>query len=366
MILMNDFRSEPVALREAMYDAARRVIDSGQYVLGDEVASFEREWSALCRTKYAIGVGNGMDALEIIFRALGVGPGDEVITTPMTAFATVLAILRTGAEPVLADIERGSALLDEDSVLRCISAKTKALVLVHLYGQLGNMASWKELCDDHGIYLVEDCAQSHLASIDGDIAGSFGVAGAYSFYPTKNLGGVGDGGMIVTNDALVTEMALQLRNYGQSHRYSHPMVGLNSRLDEMQAAILRVRADYLDEFTLRRRSVAIRYDREIENVNIDKPTIPKDLASHVHHLYVVTTTHRDRLAEYLRVNGIQTLSHFPIPIHMQPPCKHLRRDPHGLAVSERHAETCLSIPCHPQLSEDDVSKIISTINSFEV
>ncbi|MEZ5555448.1 DegT/DnrJ/EryC1/StrS family aminotransferase [Haliea sp.] len=366
MILMNDFRSEPSSLREAMYGAVRRVIDSGQFVLGDEVASFESEWSARCKTSHAIGVGNGMDALEIIFRALGVGPGDEVITTPMTAFATVLAILRAGAEPVLADIEPSSALLDRDSVLRCLSSRTRALVLVHLYGQLGDMASWKELCADHGIYLVEDCAQSHLASRDGKVAGSFGAAGAYSFYPTKNLGGAGDGGMIVTNDGVIAEMALKMRNYGQSRRYSHPVVGLNSRLDELQAAILRVRADFLDEFTSRRRAIATRYHKEIENVHVDKLAPANELAAHVHHLYVVTTPYRDRLIDYLRFNGIQALIHFPIPIHLQPPCLHLRRDAHGLSAAEHHADTCLSIPCHPQLSDDDVSKVISTINRFEV
>ena len=185
MILMNDFKAEPPELRDAMVEAVRRVLESGWYVLGNEGLAFERQWASTCNVGHGVGVGNGMDAIEIALRALDIGPGDEVITTPMTAFATVLAILRAGATPVLADIDPETALLSIDSVARCVSSKTKALLLVHLYGQVRNMNAWLDFCAKHGIKLVEDCAQAHLATWQGKVAGSFGVAGAYSFYPTK-------------------------------------------------------------------------------------------------------------------------------------------------------------------------------------
>jgi dTDP-4-amino-4,6-dideoxygalactose transaminase len=203
MILMNDFKAEPQDLKDASLAAAKRVIDSGWYVLGQELTTFEKQWASICRTGFGVGVGNGMDAIEIALRALNIGPGDEVITSPMTAFASVLAILRSGATPVLADINPDTALLSLESVQRCISSKTKALVLVHLYGQLRDMNSWQELCKASNIYLIEDCAQSHLASWEGKVAGTFGEAGAYSFYPTKNLGALGDAGMLVTNNECV-------------------------------------------------------------------------------------------------------------------------------------------------------------------
>ena len=253
MIVMNDFKAEPPELREAMLGAARRVLESGWYVLGNEVVAFEKKWAAACGVPQAVGVGNGMDAIEIALRALDVGPGDEVITTPMTAFATVLAILRAGATPVLADIDPETALLSIDSAARCVSPKTKALLLVHLYGQVRNMNAWTDFCAEHGIKLVEDCAQAHLATWQGKVAGSFGAAGAYSFYPTKNLGAPGDAGMLVTNDAPLGQRAGRLRNYGQSVRYHHPELGMNSRLDEIHAAMLAERMKWLQRFTERRR-----------------------------------------------------------------------------------------------------------------
>lgn len=257
MILMNDFRAEPCALKEEVLASVSRVIESGWYVLGKEVDLFEQVWADLCAVPHAVGVGNGMDAIEIALRSLDIGPGDEVITTPITAFATVLAILRAGATPVLADIDPETALLDRDSVARCVSPNTKAIVLVHLYGQVRDMDAWVGFCDHHSIYLIEDCAQSHLAKWRGKISGSFGIAGAYSFYPTKNLGALGDGGMLITKHADLAERASRLRNYGQSVRYHHPEIGMNSRLDEIQAAILQVRLKWLPEFTVRRQKLSL-------------------------------------------------------------------------------------------------------------
>ena len=321
MILMNDFKAEPTALQEQIKAAVSRVIESGWYVLGNEVNVFESAWADVCGVSRAVGVGNGMDAIEIVLRSLDIGPGDEVITTPMTAFATVLAILRAGATPVLADIHEETALLDRSSVARCISPKTKALVLVHLYGQIRDMNDWINFCDQQNIHLIEDCAQSHLAASQGRVAGSFGVAGAYSFYPTKNLGALGDGGMIITSNPELADRSSCLRNYGQSVRYHHPEIGLNSRLDEIQAAILHVRLKWLPEFTRRRQEIAHCYHSQIVNPIIKKLAFPQVINSHVYHLYVVSCDNRDKLQEYLASCNINAIFHYPIPIHYQESCR---------------------------------------------
>jgi len=364
MILMNDFRAEPGELREAMSAAAARVFASGWYVLGKEVKAFEDQWAVLCGTRHCIGVANGMDAIELALRALDIGPGDEVITTPMTAFATVLAILRSGATPVLADIDAASGLLSPDSVRRCLSARTRAIVLVHLYGQMRNMDGWVTLCSEARVELIEDCAQSHLARWNGRVAGSFGVVGAYSFYPTKNLGAIGDGGALVTESEALALRVGRLRNYGQSERYVHPELGMNSRLDEIQAALLTERLCWLDRFTERRRTIVYRYNAAIANVRISFLAPPEQALSHVHHLFVVLCIEREALAKHLADRGVNTLIHYPIPVHRQASCEALARDPQGLSAAEAHAATCLSIPCHPQMSDDDVQQVIDALNSF--
>jgi len=361
---MNDFKGEPAALREAMIGAVRRVLESGWYVLGPELKAFEMQWAAICKTGHAVGVGNGMDAIEIGLRSLDIGPGDEVITSPMTAFATVLAILRSGATPILADINPDTALLSIDSVRRCITSKTRAIVLVHLYGQIFGMEDWQHLCKSHDLCLIEDCAQSHLASWNGQVAGSFGRLGAYSFYPTKNLGAPGDAGMLVTNEPLLAERASRLRNYGQSVRYEHPVLGLNSRLDEIQAAMLLERLQFLSAFTKRRQDIAVRYHQGIENSlvhTLERPIAPE---SHVYHLFVIRAQHRDALVDHLQAKGVQSLIHYPIPIHQQHPCEGLARDPEGLLMTELHASQCLSLPCHPQLSDQAVESVIYAVNTF--
>ena len=364
MILMNDFKAEPPELREAMLGAARRVLESGWYVLGNEVVTFEKQWAAACGVSHAVGVGNGMDAIEIALRSLDVGPGDEVITTPMTAFATVLAILRAGATPVLADIDPETALLSIDSATRCVSPRTKALLLVHLYGQVRNLKAWSDFCTKHEIKLVEDCAQAHLATWQGKVAGSFGTAGAYSFYPTKNLGAPGDAGMLVTNDAPLAQRAGRLRNYGQSVRYHHPELGMNSRLDEIHAAMLAERMKWLLEFTERRRQIANAYQDGIKNPKVRLLASPEEPSAHVFHLYVVTCEQREELQAHLEQNQVQSHIHYPIPIHHQEPCLGMARDPQGLGNTDRHAAICLSLPCHPQMTEGDIAAVIAAVNSF--
>lgn len=361
---MNDFQAEPVELVQQEIAAVGKVIKSGWYILGNEVKNFESAWANRCGVNYAVGVGNGMDAIEIGLRALDISSGDEVITTPMTAFATVLAIIRAGATPVLADIDATTALLDPVSVERCLSSRTKAVLLVHIYGQVRNMDTWVALCKHANVHLLEDCAQSHSAVCENKVAGSFGTWGAYSFYPTKNLGTMGDGGAIITNSKELANRAKLLRNYGQSQRYHHPELGLNSRLDELHAAILTVRIRWLDSFIAKRREIAKAYLNGIKNPLIRLLTKPSESTNHVYHLFVILCKERNRLHNYLKDHGVESLIHYPIPVHRQPPCRGIQCDPKGLACAESHADCCLSIPCHPQMSNEDVRKVIEFINEF--
>lgn len=364
MIQMNDFRAEPEDLILAQAAAAERVIRSGWYVLGQEVKSFEAAWAARCGLAHCLGVGNGMDAIEIGLRGLGIGPGDEVITTPMTAFATVLAVLRAGATPVLADIDPATGLLDPESARRCLSPRTKAVLVVHLYGQIRAMDRWATLCREAGIALAEDCAQSHLASWQGRIAGSFGEFGAYSFYPTKNLGTLGDGGAIVTGRADLASAFGRLRNYGQSERYHHPVLGMNSRLDEMHAALLSARLPWLERFGARRRAIARAYRDGIKEGKVRMLAAPIEEANHVHHLFVLLCAQRDALLAHMKAKGVEAQIHYPIPVHHQEPCRGIARDPSGLPHAEEHARRCISVPCHPQMSDGDVESVIAALNSF--
>lgn len=362
---MNGFSKEPQEIIDAELEAVRTVLESHYYVLGTQVGDFEFEWASYCGVDHAVGVANGLDALEIALRALNIGSGDQVITTPMTAVATVLAILRAGATPVLADIDPTTGLLDPESVKRCVTASTRAVILVHLYGQVRNMATWVELCDELGIAFIEDCAQSHGAKEDGVSCGVFGAAGAFSFYPTKNLGAIGDAGALVTTSAEIAKQASMLRNYGQTNRYEHLVIGMNSRLDELQAAILRVRLGYLDSFTRRRQEIAARYLAEISNPWVTPLAAPLATEQHVYHLFVVTTDFREELQNYLRENGIETLIHYPISADHQVALRGIATDPQGLPNAHRHATTCLSLPCQPQLTDSEVDSVIAAVNSFE-
>lgn len=361
---MNDFRAEPPELVAALEAAAARVIRSGHYVLGPEVIRFEQAWAGRCATNHAVGVGNGMDAIEIGLRAIGIGAGDEVITTPMTAFATVLAILRSGATPVLADIDPDTALLSMDSVARVLTQRTRAVLLVHLYGRAADLGAWERFCGAHGIDLLEDCAQAHLAVSAGRPVGTVGRFGAFSFYPTKNLGAIGDAGMLVTSDPALAAAAASLRNYGQSDRYHHPRIGLNSRLDELQAALLSARLPWLGSQTARRREIAAAYRAGIDHPMVTLPPEPAEAASHVHHLFVVTSPAREALKLHLEAEGVQTHAHYPVPVHHQPPIFGIRHDPLGLSKAEAHSERCLSLPCHPGLSHGQVTSVIEAVNRF--
>ncbi len=363
-VSMNDFRREPEELIRAELAACERVVRSGWWILGRELAAFEQAWATYIGTPAAVGCANGLDAIELGLRALGIGPGDEVITTPMTAFATVLAILRAGAIPVLADIEPDTAMLSVKSVKRCIGPFTKAVLLVHLYGQVGPLDDLIVLTRERGIHLLEDCAQAHGAMWDGRSVGNFGSFAAWSFYPTKNLGAIGDAGALTTSQPEVAEKVRVLRNYGQSVRYQHPVLGMNSRLDELQAAILSVRLEHLPRWIAKRRDIASRYAEEIRNRHVHVMPLPGERLRHVHHLFVVTCAQRRELQAHLRDQEIESLIHYPVPVHLQEPCRQLRRDPLGLQATEVHANTCLSLPCHAGLSDAEVRQVVSAVNKF--
>ena len=365
MILMNDFKREEESLIAAQVAAAERVLRSGWYVLGNEVKEFENEWSAWVGASHSVGVGNGMDALEIGIRALGIGPGDEVITTPMTAFATVLSILRSGAPPVLADIDPNTGILDPDSADSCITAKTKAVMVVHLYGQSAPLDRFAALAKAKKIALIEDCAQAHGAKWNGKPCGTWGEFAGWSFYPTKNLGAIGDGGALSTETKDLADKSRQLRNYGQSVRYYHPEIGMNSRLDEIQAAFLRERLKHLTRWTDQRRVIADKLATGISNSHVSVLHLPTDTERHVHHLFVVTSPVRDSLQVHLKNDGIDSLCHYPVPVHHQECCKEIRTAPGGLPNAEHHAKICLSIPCHPALTEAEVQHVIDSVNRFK-
>ncbi|MDM7938441.1 MAG: DegT/DnrJ/EryC1/StrS family aminotransferase [Cyanobium sp. CZS 48M] len=366
-IPFNEFRREPETLIQAQLQATEAVLRSGWWILGQKVKAFEEAWAQRCGTTGVVGVANGLDAIEIGLRALGIGPGDEVITTALTAYATTLAIQRCGATPVFADIAPATACLDPASVERCLSSASRAVVVVHLYGRAAELDALLHFCQAHGLALVEDCAQAHGAVYRGRPVGSIGTFGAWSFYPTKNLGTIGDAGAVSSSNLDLLCNARQLRNYGQSDRYHHVRAGMNSRLDEVQAAILLQRLPYLQRWTDRRRDIAERYWRELLQSDLELLERPMDPKSHVHHLFVVRcrTGRREAIQQQLTDAGISTLIHYPIPCHHQQALGGHRLDPMGLRATELHCNQCLSLPIHPFLSDDEVSQVINACNQVK-
>ena len=360
----NDFRREPEKLVLAELAATERVIRSGWWILGAEVEEFEKEWAHQCAAPHGIGVANGLDAIEIALRALGVLPGDEVITTPVTAYATTLAIQRTGAIPVFADIDPATGCLAAESVARCVSALTKAVLPVHLYGRAADLDGLGAVCEDNGLHLVEDCAQAHGARYRGQPVGNMGRFGAWSFYPTKNLGAIGDAGALTTAEEELARVARCLRNYGQSDRYHHEQLGMNSRLDELQAALLRARLPWLDSWTARRREIATRYRQGIDHPLLKPLAEASDPASDVHHLYVLLTPDRDRVRSLLQQESVPTLVHYPLPCTKQQALGTHRVAPEGIPHALNHCDRCFSLPIHPFLSEDEVNHVINACNQL--
>ncbi len=338
-------------------DAFTRVTDRAWFVLGPEVEAFEREFALACGAAHAVGVGSGTDALALILRALGIGAGDEVITTPLSAAYTAIAIVMAGARPVFADIDPERMTLDPAAAERAITDRTAALLPVHLYGQPADLRSLAALAKRNGLALVEDCCQAHLATCEGQPVGTFGIAGAFSFYPTKNLGALGDGGAVITRDASLADRIKRLRNGGQTDRYHHVELGLNSRLDELQAAILRVRLPLLAQRTIRRRVLAGLYRMALADSNV---AVPREMdPGHVYHLFPVRTERRTPLQDRLRLSGIETLVHYPIPIFQQP--AFAGTDPADCPEAVRAANEVLSLPFYPSLSIEAVQTVAEAV-----
>jgi dTDP-4-amino-4,6-dideoxygalactose transaminase len=346
--------------RAAVDAAIRRVLDSGWFILGPEVERFEAAFAEACKGAHAVGVGTGTDAITLALRALDIGPGDEVITAPLSAAYSALAVMMAGARPVFADIDPRRLTLDPAAAAAAVTSRTKALLPVHLYGQAADMTPLLEVAERHQLALVEDCAQAHLATSEGRPVGTMGVAGAFSFYPTKNLGALGDGGAVLTNDASLAARVRRLRNGGQTTRYRHLEAGANSRLDELQAAILHARLPYLAGWTARRRAVASTYRAGIAARGIAVP--PELDAGHVYHLFPVLTPHRDAVQAHLGARGIETFIHYPVPIPRQPALA--ATDPRQCPNAERVCAEVLSLPMYPALTDADVAAVVAGVNRF--
>jgi dTDP-3-amino-3,4,6-trideoxy-alpha-D-glucose transaminase len=340
--------------------AIDRVVANGWFVLGPEVEAFEREFAAACGARFAIGVGTGTDALALALRALGIGPGDEVITAPLSAAFSGLAILMAGATPVFADIDPDRLTLDPEAAARAITPRTAAIMPVHIYGQPADMPAFAALAARHGLALVEDACQAHLATSAGRPVGTFGAAGAFSFYPTKNLGALGDAGAIVTDDADLAERLRRLRNGGQRDRYHHLEFGVTSRLDEMQAAILRARLTWLPGWTTRRRQLASRYRQALAGSGVHVP--PECDPGHVYHLFPVLAGARESFLAHLAAAGVGSLIHYPVPLPRQPALA--GSPPSVCPIADRVCDQVCSLPLSPALTESDLDLVASVVHAW--
>lgn len=350
MILCSNPREQYLAHRAEIDAAIDNVLTNGRYILGPEVEAFEQEFAAYCGVKHAVGVGSGTEALHVALAAMGIGEGDEVITTAHTAVATVSAIRMLGATPVFADIERDTFTIDPRTIR--LTNKTKAIVPVHIYGQPADLDPILKL----GVPVLEDCAQAHGAKYDGRRAGSLGLLGAFSFYPTKNLGAIGDGGAVVTSDDELAKRMRLVREYGWAERYVSSTHGWNTRLDELQAAILRVKLRHLDADNARRRALAKNYDEALGQARRLSPHETEP----VYHLYVITSDRRDALQQHLRDRGIGALVHYPVPVHRQP--AYATND--SLPNTEWAARSVLSLPIYPELTDEQQAQVIDAVRSF--
>ena len=349
---------EDIAAVKAAID---RVIASGWFVLGPEVEAFESEFAAASQSPHAVGVGTGTDAITLILRALDIGPGDEVITPPLSAAYSALAVMMAGARPVFADIDPERLTLDPRATEAAITSRTRAIMPVHLYGQAADMGAFEVIASRHNLALVEDAAQAQLATVDGRAVGTIGIAGATSFYPTKNLGALGDGGAVITRDAQLAARIKRLRNGGQTSRYHHLEPGANSRLDEMQAAILRARLPYLAGWTTRRRAIAARYRGASVPASV---TVPRQFdAGHVYHLFPVLTPCRDAFQAHCTSQGVETLIHYPVPIPRQPALA--STSPAVCPVADRVCSEVVSLPMYPALSDEQLAAVTGAFSSFK-
>jgi dTDP-4-amino-4,6-dideoxygalactose transaminase len=355
-----DLKAQYQALKPEIDAAIARVIENTSFILGPEVRAFEEAFAAYCQARHAVGVSSGTAAIELVLRGLGIGPGDEVITTPFTFIATAEAISQAGATPVFADVDALTYNLDPAAVEAAITPRTKAILPVHLYGQPAAMDRFSQIAQRHGLALIEDAAQAHGASLNGRRAGSLGHAACFSFYPGKNLGCYGDGGAVVTGDAGLAATVRKLRDHGRSSKYVHDELGFGHRLDALQAAILAAKLPYLDAANQARRRLAKRYGEILADTDL---VLPAELpgVDAVYHLYVVRTPRRDEIVTALRSQGIEAGVHYPLPLHLQPAYQFLGYQRGRFPVAEAAAEQVLSLPLFPEMSEEQQDRVVAVV-----
>jgi len=359
-IPFGDLKRQYQNLRETIDATTREVYESGWFVLGKRVQNFESEFAKYCGVKCGVGVGSGTEALHLALLASGIQIGDEVITVANTCVPTISAISFVGAVPVFIDVDQATFTINPSLIEARITPKTKAIIPVHLYGQCAEMDAILAIAHRHNLVVIEDCAQAHGAMYKGRMAGTMGHAGAFSFYPSKNLGALGDGGLVLSNDQALAEKVAKLRNYGQEKRYYHSIKGFNSRLDELQAAILAAKLPYLDAWNQRRRDIAKNYNDALGSTGISCPLEGVD-RFHVYHLYVLKVPQRDRFQQLLAESGIGTMIHYPIPVHLQESYSELKFQGHDLQITERLANEIISLPVYPELSDQEISYIIDVV-----
>lgn len=382
LVPMLDLQRQYAAIRSQALEAVERVFASQRFILGEELAAFEREVADFTGATAAVGCASGTDALWLALQTVGVGPGDEVLTTPFTFMATANAIVRAGARPIFVDIDPGTLNLSAECVERRLaegrSARLKAILPVHLYGQCADMDSFERLAREHRLAVIEDAAQAFGAGWRGKRAGSLGSAAAFSFYPSKNLGGYGDGGCVTTGDPALAERLRALRHHGSRERYYHDELGWNSRLDELQAAILRVKLGYVEDWNNRRREHARRYDRLFREAGLPAASgagarlegRPIELletaaqAHHVYHLYAIRASRRDQLRQHLAERGISTEVYYPLPLHLQKALAYLGYRPGDFPEAERAADHLLALPLFPEITEDEQRRVVDSIAAF--
>jgi dTDP-4-amino-4,6-dideoxygalactose transaminase len=365
MIPFVDLKAQYYSIKEDINLAIVRVLESSQFVLGAEVAAFEEEFAAYSGACHGIGVNSGTSALHLAILAAGIGPGDEVITSPFTFVATVAAICYTGAQPVFIDIEPRSYTMDVDQLESAITERTRAILPVHLYGQPADMDPILEIAHRNDLIVIEDAAQAHGAEYKGRRVGGIGDLGCFSFYPGKNLGAYGEGGMVVTNNPDYVRIIRMLRDWGQEGKYHHVLKGYNYRLEGLQAAILRVKMRHLEKWTEGRRAHAAQYDGLLLDSGVQTPTV-MPYSRHVYHIYALRVQQRDALQQTLRKEGIQTGIHYPIPVHLQPAFADCGYKEGDFPVSEHVASQVLSLPMYAELSEQMIDHIVNSVQTFQV
>lgn len=358
-----DMSRQYAAIKTEVDDAMARVFSRAWFILGEELEAFENEFAGYLGAQHGAGVGSGTEALHLALLACGVEPGDEVITVPNTAVPTISALSFANAIPKLVDIDPATYTMDVTQVEAAITPRTKVLMPVHLYGQSANMAPLLEIARRHNLRVVEDACQAHGASYGSAKAGTLGDAGCFSFYPSKNLGAYGDGGFVCTNNPEIAERLRLLRNYGQTRRYYHATKGFNSRLDELQAAVLRAKLLHLDFWNTRRQKLAMQYNALLQDLPVALPNAAA-WGKHVFHLYVIRTSQRDQLCSFLAERGIQTIIHYPVPVHLQEAYRDLNVPAGALPEAERAAREIVSLPFYPEIREEEIELLAATMRDF--